>query len=222
MSVGTHFDMAAFADALEEERARRGVTWAEMTREVHRGRDSFAAMSASSFSSMGSKTTGNSAIVLQALLWLGRTPESFVVGRTRPQSKAERLVQPPLGQTLRFDSALIYPALDAERTARGMTWFDVGRGLPRYNEATFRRLAAGQQIGWPHGMGLFLWLDKPAASFTRPYVNPPAQVSLNKAAKELRISVDELSTRIQSAGITPTKFGGQFLIRRDELDSLTT
>jgi hypothetical protein len=151
MSVGTHFDMAAFADALEEQRKARGLSWAEATREIRRGRESFAAMSTSSFKSMASKGSGNSAIVLQALLWLDRTPESFVVGRTRPPSEAERLPRPPEGHTLRFDSLIIHPALDAQREALGMTWREVAGALPRFNESVLRRLAEGQQrrSPWP-------------------------------------------------------------------------
>lgn len=135
--------------------------------------------------------------------------------------KAEKLLRPPAGHTLRFDRLIIYPALDAQRESLGMTWRDVARALTRFNEGMFRRVAAGQQIGWPHGMASSSGWMEPAASFTRAYENPPARVSVNKAAKQLLISVDDLDRLLRGAGITPGEFGGQYPITQDELDRVT-
>jgi hypothetical protein len=149
MSVGTHFDMAALAEAIEERRQARGVSWAKMTKEVHAGHDGFAAISASSLKSM-----------------------------------------------------------------------EVVRDLPRCNMGVVRRMAAGQQIGRPHGMHLFLWLDEPAASFTRGIPRGPELVSVKKAAKELRISLDELDTLLLRAGVETRRFGGSDLVTRKDVDRL--
>jgi hypothetical protein len=124
------FDLAALADAIEAERVARGLTWKQVTEEVRPAvapaRPGEHPMSTSAIASMRRKGPANSAIVLQVLLWLGRTPESFLAANTsaRPDE-----VLPPRepGQVLRFDSRALHAAVEERKRERGLSWQHGGR-----------------------------------------------------------------------------------------------
>jgi hypothetical protein len=64
---------------------------------------------------MTTKRSVTSAVLLQALRWLRRTPESFLAGRDQAPSPGEALPVAGHSQILRFDTAAIHAALDAKR-----------------------------------------------------------------------------------------------------------
>lgn len=72
----------------------------------------------------GRGTEGN--IVLQMLLWLDRTPESFVPDHPAPLTPDKLLPQPPPDRRLRSDVPALHAALDRQRHERGMTWKHLG------------------------------------------------------------------------------------------------
>jgi hypothetical protein len=101
------------------------------------------------------------------LLWLGRTPESFVPGFTDAYSERFRLPDLTTNQVLRWDTRALFLALNAQRTERRMTWADVARELWGFTPGLLTNLSKGGRIGFPGVMRLVRWLDRPAASFTR-------------------------------------------------------
>jgi hypothetical protein len=102
-------------------------------------------------------------VVLQALRWLGRTPESFVpgLGETPEHAIPDNTTGRPA-----FDTRAIYEAINATRGARTLTWRGVADELgPGFSPGMLTRLADGTGIGFPRAMRIFQWLERPAAEF---------------------------------------------------------
>jgi hypothetical protein len=77
------FDMRALQAALDDERRIRGLSWEELTTEINvpfKGTTSIP-ISAGTIRDMSKKSSVTSAVVLQVLRWLDRSPESFLSGR---------------------------------------------------------------------------------------------------------------------------------------------
>lgn len=100
------------------------------------------------------------------LLWLDRTPESFVPGHQAAGGATEALVKPSAQGVLRFDTRRLHAALDAQRTERELTWAQVARevGLAA---SSLTHLSKGGRTGFPDVMRMVKWLGRPASSFTR-------------------------------------------------------
>ena len=90
------------------------------------------------------KNSVTSAVVLQVLRWLGRTPESFLSVRVAAPQASETLPDPGPGRVLRFDTRAMHAALDTERRKRGLTWKQVAGELPRFTESMRIYPAHGQ------------------------------------------------------------------------------
>jgi hypothetical protein len=113
------------------------------------------------------KRSVTSAVVLQILRWLGRTPESFLSGRDVAPEASETLPDPGSSRILRFDTRAMHAALNAGRVKRGMKWKQVADELPGFTEGMLTNLAMGPLIGFPRVMMITQWLCCPAANFVR-------------------------------------------------------
>jgi hypothetical protein len=161
------FDVRALYDALDERRRAHNLTWAAVTAEVNRHRIRLRPIAQSTITSLKDKQDGEGDGILQMLLWLGRTPESFVPGI--PDADAPRFQLPQLarGQILRWDTRAVFGAVDARRQERGLTWAAVSRQLRGFTPGMLTNLAKGPRIGLPRVMRLVRWLGEPAVTFTR-------------------------------------------------------
>jgi hypothetical protein len=162
------FSLRALYDALDARRAERGLTWAAVGREVNRHRTFMRPIAVSTISGLRTKTVGEGDGILQMLLWLERTPESFVPGI--PDADDERFQLPALvrGQILRWDARRLFTELNVRRAERSLTWTDVAREIGLgYTPGMLTRMAKGGRLGFPHVMRLVGWLDRPAVDFTR-------------------------------------------------------
>lgn len=108
-----------------------------------------------------------SAVVLQVLRWLRRTPESFLSGSSRNDSPDEQLPDAGLDRILRFDTRALYDALQQERLKRRLTWQQIAAELPGFSPSMLTNLASGPLIGFPRVMSLTQWLGRPVADFVR-------------------------------------------------------
>jgi hypothetical protein len=106
-----------------------------------------------------------SAVVLQALAWLGRTPESFLLGP--PTFPEMPLPESGPGRVLRIDTHALHAALNAQRQARRLSWAQVAAELPGFTASMLTNLSMGPLIGFPRVMVLTQWLGRPAADFVR-------------------------------------------------------
>jgi hypothetical protein len=167
--VLSYFDMQALQAALNAERVARGLTWPQLALAINRPFEGTASIpiSVSTLSGMTKKRSVTSAVVLQVLAWLGRTPESFLTGRIEEPDASERLPDVGPAHVLRFDTRALYDALSEERQRRGLTWKQVAKELPGFTESMLTNLASGPLIGFPRVMTLTQWLGRPAASFVR-------------------------------------------------------
>ena len=161
------FDLRALQAALEEARHARGLSWAEVAAEINAP---FAHMtslpiSVTTIRGMAQKRSVTSAVVLQVLRWLGRTPESFLAPAADELGKSLPMAGPD--QVLRFDTRALHAALDQARRERGMTWRQVAAELPGFTPSMLQNLATGPLIGFPRVMTLTQWLGRPAAAFVR-------------------------------------------------------
>ncbi len=161
--------MKGLDEALDAARRERQLTWATLMEEINRpftGTPSIP-ITLSTVKGLHKKSSVTSAVVLQVLGWLRRSPESFLSDRDGFPSEDEALPESGPGRILRFDTHALYEAIEAERQRRGWTWKQVAGELPGFTESTLRHLAAGPLIGFPRVMLLTQWLNRPASSFVR-------------------------------------------------------
>src|SRR5262245_8486663 len=116
------FDLRALYEALDAARVERGLSWAALAGEVNRFRTVMRPISTSTITGLRSKRVGEGDGILQMLLWLGRTPESFVPGMAGADASRFRLPRLKTTQILRWDTRALFAALDAGRQQRRLTW----------------------------------------------------------------------------------------------------
>jgi hypothetical protein len=163
------FDMNALYAALDAERCTRHLSWAELTARINEpfSGTSSLPISITTIKNMQTKRSVTSAVVLQILRWLGRTPESFLSGRNFAPTASETLPIAEPFHILRFDTRAMHTALNAERVRQGMTWRQVANELPGFTESMLTNLSTGPLIGFPRVMMITQWLCLPAADFVR-------------------------------------------------------
>ena len=161
------FSLRDLYDALDVRRCSRGITWTDVAREVNRHRTFMRPIAVSTMKGLATKAVGEGDGILQMLIWLGRTPESFITGI--PDADAERYRLPLLttGWILRWDTKALFAALTEERQARHLTWAEVAGEIDGYTPNMLTRMAKGGRTGFPHVMRVVRWLDRPAVTFTR-------------------------------------------------------
>jgi hypothetical protein len=163
------FDMKLLHATLDAERQSRGLSWIELAGEINRPFEGTPSIpiNVSTIRGMATKSSVTSAVVLQVLRWLGRSPESFLSGCDRSARAEEILPDPGPSRILRFDTKALYAALEAARREQELTWKELAGQLPGFTESTLRNLSTGPLIGFPRVMMLTQWLGRPAASFVR-------------------------------------------------------
>ena len=161
--------MQALYAALDAQRSARGLTWPALVAEINRPFEGSPSIpiSVSTVRGIGKKSSVTSAVVLQVLRWLGRSPESFLSGKTAAPLVDEKLPELGAGRILRFDTRGLHAAVDTERTKRGMTWKQISSELPGFTASMLTNLATGPLIGFPRVMLITQWLGRPAAHFVR-------------------------------------------------------
>lgn len=164
------FDLTALGEAIESQRLERGLTWAGLARQVaEHGPERGPArrrVASSTIRAIGTRPVAEGDGVLQILLWLDRSPESFVPGHPLADSDEARLPRVPTGQILRWDAAKLYAALDDGRSELGLTWAAVASEIG-CAPGNLTGLARAQRVTLPFVMRPVGWLGGPAAQFTR-------------------------------------------------------
>jgi hypothetical protein len=101
------------------------------------------------------------------LLWLRRTPESFVPELEAADSPEMQLPQVGPERTLRVDTKAVHAALEERRLERGITWKQVADEIGGIAPSGLTRLSKGGRTSFPDVMRIALWLERPVASLTR-------------------------------------------------------
>src|SRR5262245_52619405 len=167
MSTGD-FSLRALHAAIDAQRQARRLSWQAAMTEINRARNrpSLRPISASTVAGMRAKAVAEGDGVLQMLLWLNRTPESFVPDHALADADAARLPDVPSHQILRFDTRKLHAAIAAKRVAGHATWTDVASQIG-VGVSSLTHLANGGRTAFPHVMRMTAWLGRPAAEFTR-------------------------------------------------------
>ncbi len=163
------FDMLALHRALDERRRAMDYTWKQVAAEINRpfeATDSIP-ISPGTLRDMLKKRSVTSAVVLQVLRWLKRSPESFLTGAEDGTIQEQRLPVAGEHEILRLDTRALYVALCQERLQREMTWQQVANELPGFTVSMLTNLEKGPLIGFPRVMLLTQWVERPMASFVR-------------------------------------------------------
>ena len=133
------FSIAALYAALDAQRDARGMNWQQVAREISARFDKCPAkpISASTLRALCAREAVEGDGVLQMLLWLDRTAESFVPDFERTSTR----MAPPLRrleshQILRFDATAMYAMLDARRSEQALTWTQIAAAIGGINAAT--------------------------------------------------------------------------------------
>src|SRR5215468_1970845 len=154
----TDFDVIALHAAIDSRRIERGMNWKAVAREVNRSDERYDVhpISPSTISGLKNKRWGVEGDgVLQMLLWLDRTPESFVPGHPGAAHPDARLPRTTADKILRFDVPSIYARLDAQRAARKLTWAQVGAEVGGLcSGQTLKSMSQQRRTGFPHVMRL--------------------------------------------------------------------
>jgi transcriptional regulator with XRE-family HTH domain len=154
------FSLTALHAALDARRKVRGLSWAEASAEMK--------VSPSTVARLHERATAEADGVLQMLRWLARAPESFVESFAAGASEDARARLPGMASNgiLRFDTARLHAALDAQRAERGMSWARVAKDLG-LGASSLTHLARGGRTAFPAVMRMLAWLGRPAAEFVR-------------------------------------------------------
>jgi hypothetical protein len=170
-NVPHRFDMKQLCDTLDAERSRRGLSWKELTAEINKPFEGTRSIpiTVGTIRAMLTRRSVTSAVALQVLRWLRRSPESFLTRPNAVPDREEALPEPGPGRILRFDTRALYAAVNEERNERGLTWKQLTAELPGFTENMLTNLSTGPLIGFPHVMVLTQWVGRPAVSFVRGY-----------------------------------------------------
>jgi hypothetical protein len=167
------FDAAALYQALDAQRAERGLSWSGVASQIwqlsaelnDRRRDH--PISPSTLTGMACKPRTTCQHALFMLRWLGRTPESFLVGGPEHD---DRFALPEAGpdRRLRWALKLTYASMDEKRRRESLTWPALAAVLGcTPNQLTGLRTAKFA-TGMDVAMRIVQWLGRPAADFVYP------------------------------------------------------
>jgi hypothetical protein len=167
------FSVRRLAAAMDAERQRRGLSWRQAAAEIweqsadlNATRDDHP-IAASTLAGMGERGGVSCQHALFVLRWLGRSPESFLVGGEQADETYD-LPQAGLDRRLRWDLAATYEAMNVQRLEQGLSWPELARLLRcSPNQLTglrTARFAMGMQLA----MKIVQWLETPATTFIHP------------------------------------------------------
>jgi hypothetical protein len=103
----------------------RTLSWAEAANEINHFRTGGHPIAPTTIRGLESKAVAEGDGVLQMLLWLGRTPESFVSGIENADAAPYGLKHPGPGRLLRWDARALYAALNSQRQSEKFLLMDI-------------------------------------------------------------------------------------------------
>jgi hypothetical protein len=164
----TDFDLSALYAALEARKRQLGLTWTDVVNEISLPFQNCKPrlIRASNLRDLDDTRFGvDAGIVLRILIWLGRSPESFVPGHPGADRPEAQLPPAAAAELPSFDVTRIYARLDTERERRRLSWLQVAQEIgDPFTANGLQRLHRGRIVRFPAVMRLARWLRCPAAS----------------------------------------------------------
>ena len=155
------FDIERLYTALDHKRESLGLSWSGVAKEI---KDRYAKVASSTIKGIREKQSVEGDGGLQMLLWLGRSPESFMPGLKA--SRRHQLSQ-PRKSILRFDTQHTYRLLEAKRLEQGLTWNEVAEQVGGCSPNVLRHFKKGGRTSFPGIMRIARWLAVPAKDLTK-------------------------------------------------------
>jgi hypothetical protein len=163
------FDLAELHRVLDEARQAEDLSWKDLAADINVpfGQTTSIPISVSTIRGIADKRSVTSAVVLQILRWLDRSPESFLSPPALRFGEWETLPEVGPERILRLDTRLLHRVLDKGRQARELSWIQVAAALPGFTPSMLINLAKGPLIGFPRVMVLTQRIGRPLAEFVR-------------------------------------------------------
>jgi hypothetical protein len=167
------FDIGALYSALDGKRTELGLSWQGVAHQLwelssdlnDRRRDH--PISPTTLTNMAKNPRTSCQHALFMLRWLGRSPESFLVGVTGDDARWTLPLADP-DRRLRWGLKLLYASMDEKRRQDGLTWSDLAAILGcSPNQLTGLRTAKFA-TGMDLAMRIVQWIGRPAADFVYP------------------------------------------------------
>ncbi len=155
------FDLNLLFAALDAQRIQRGLSWSSVAKEIE---ERYVKVSPSTIKGIREKANVEGDGCLQMMLWLEKTPESFVPGLAHE----DRFVLKPASKgILRFDVEKVYRLLESKRESDEITWGEVAEQIGGLSAQMLKRFEKGGRTSFPGIMRVARWLDVPIAELTR-------------------------------------------------------
>ena len=161
------FDLKALYQALDEQRSRRGLSWTGAAREISRSLRPGHPISTSTITGIKDRDSAEGDGILQMLIWLDRSPESFIAGFAGAGAERYRLPDPGENKVLRWDTRALHAAVDARRQELGLSWAETALQMETISPSMLAHLSRGGRTSVPAVMRMVVWVGRPAAEFTR-------------------------------------------------------
>ena len=153
------FHPQALLDAIDAQRRERGMTWADLSKEL--------LVSTTTIRNMPKRRWGIELDGVMGLArWVGRTVESFAGGDGGPPPKPNSFWK--TGRIIRFNTAALYAAVNEKREERGMTWDQVAAEiwpLGPWGAAQLKHMARGGRTDVYRAVPICEWLGRTIQSF---------------------------------------------------------
>lgn len=166
------FDGGALIDALNTQRADRGLDWNALADELWSQSADLNAELADNCLCPGAlvrtakRKTMSCQYALIILRWIRRAPEEFLTGPVVTVGKT-RLPNAGPDRRLRWNLNALYAALNAQRSERGLTWAQLATELD-CTPSRLTNLRTARLADMELTMRVTQWLRRPAADFIEP------------------------------------------------------
>src|ERR1700729_1683025 len=162
-----NIDLKDIYNDIDERRSSLNITWPAATLQISRTKKGGRSIALSTIKGLNTKKIVEGDGVLQVLLWLNRTPESFIKDFENPNADCFKLPNVPQGLVLRWDTKALYLALKAKRETEGISWKGAATQIGGYSPAMLANLKKSTRVAFPDVMNIVTWLNQPAVNFTR-------------------------------------------------------
>jgi hypothetical protein len=167
------FDCGALYQALDEERAARGLGWYELadllwnqSADLNAQRGGDHPLCGGAVQRLKFRDSTSCQYALFMLRWLQMPPEDFLVGATVDVGDVG-LPEAGADQRLRWDLSKLHAALDDQRRERGLTWAELGRQFG-CSPSRLTNLRSARMADMTLVLQVTQWLGRPAAAFIHP------------------------------------------------------
>jgi hypothetical protein len=168
------FSVSELHSALDTRRVDLDLSWKQLASELWdlsaelNDRRHDHPISPSTLTNMAKRQEISCQHALFMLRWLGRTPESFLVGASEGDGSHFALPLAGPDRRLRWALKLLWASMDEQRREVGLTWVNLAGRLECTSSQLTGLRTARFATGMRVAMNIVQWLERPAADFVYP------------------------------------------------------